>query len=153
MILRRLFIVATPQMNSLTRGVTCESVNHKWCVLLAEYSLFYRALLQKRPIILRSLLLHLTTQYCLDISTCIYIDLYVYEYIYAYRYMYMYTNISISVHLTTQYCLNLCTCMYIDLYMYEYMYMCIDIRICIRTYPYQYTWCPSVVWIYLHVCT
>jgi len=34
-----------------------DSIGKKSCVSFAEYSLFYRALLQKRPVILRSLVI------------------------------------------------------------------------------------------------
>jgi len=37
-------------------------------VCFAEYRLFYRAHLQKRPIILRSLLMHLNVTNCIDLK-------------------------------------------------------------------------------------
>jgi len=45
----------------------------KWQVPFAEYCLFYRALLQKRPIILRSLLTEATTYTCSNVSSLLYV--------------------------------------------------------------------------------
>ena len=58
LILRSLLVVATPylQVTCSTRMGWLRSVGSlKLYVSFAEYSLFYRALLQKRPVLLRSL--------------------------------------------------------------------------------------------------
>ena len=59
-------------------------------VSFAEYRLFYRALLQKRPIIVRSLL----------IVAYIYAYIYIYIHIYICTYIYIYTYIHICRHHT-----------------------------------------------------
>ena len=64
-------------------------------VSFAEYHLFCRALLQKRPVILRSLLIEATPY----MSLAPYIYMYTYIYIYIYLYMYTYIYIYIHTHL------------------------------------------------------
>ena len=71
-ILRSLLIIATPEYKSKSTCVCVLNMYYgclrlvgslKLQVSVAEYSLFYRALLQMRPIILRSLLIVATPQY------------------------------------------------------------------------------------------
>ena len=88
-----------------------------------EYSVFYRALLQKRPIILRSLLIEATPYlYILyTIHICahkqnVHVCMYIYVYIY----------------------IHMCMCTYIC--MYEYMYLCI---MSIRAYSRLHLECHS----------
>jgi len=67
-------------------------------VFFAEYSLFYRALLQKRHTILRSLPIE-ATPYSESSLSCmhihIYIHVYVYMYIQVYTYMHIYVHVCI----------------------------------------------------------
>jgi len=74
----------------------------KWSVSFAEYSLFYRSLLQKRPIILRSLLIIATPYLCNCRGMYVYLcNLYVYPcnmYVYFCN-MYVYLcNLSMEPH-------------------------------------------------------
>ena len=68
-------------------------------VYFAEYSLFYRALLQKRPIVFKELTNRSHSICKLDIHICIHGSiLYVYIYIYIYVYIRLYSNTYISLH-------------------------------------------------------
>jgi len=84
----------------------------KLYVSFAEYSLFYRALLQKRPIIL-SILLTVATPYLLTSSSilrsssCVYVCEWVHIHIYL--------NASIYI------CVNICR--YVYIYVYEFIYI------------------------------
>ena len=60
-------------------------------IICAEYRLFYRALLQKRPVILRSLLVEATpyfkTKY--EIQTCLYTYIHTHTWMFMQMYMYI----------------------------------------------------------------
>ena len=93
----------------------------KLVVSFAAYRLFYRALLQKRPIIL-SILLTEATLYvvrynsvwyvhmciCTNVCVCVYVHLY--RCIYMYIYIYIYENIYIYIYI------------YKNIYIYIYIY-------------------------------
>ena len=64
-------------------------------VSFAEYRLFYRSLLQKRPIIL-SILLTVATPYAFDIQSHLYTDT-TYRYTHTYTCIHAYTNMVIYV--------------------------------------------------------
>jgi len=106
-------------------------------VSFAEYSLFYRALLQKRSIILRSLLIITTLHIC---ASCLIVPRNAFRsgrrsYLkYSDVYIYIYIFISLSV-LTTY-------AMHVGIY----MYMCVYIYIYIHIYIYIY---PNKI---LHIC-
>ena len=88
-------------------------------VSFAEYSLFYRALLRKRPIILRSLRI-VATQYVtqeevclclmctylctyLCVKICVYLYVYIWKYVFICMYIYIYMYINTCTYYT-------CTC-------------------------------------------
>jgi len=105
----------------------------KWLVAFAEYSLFYRALLQKRPTILT---------YDRVMSpiwwheNCVERDIHRYIYIYMYTYIYIYVYICIYMYVTcrawhTYISTYVCMCIYIYIYIYIHLY--------IYMYIYTYT--------------
>ena len=105
------------------------SISLTWCVCaissaysLAEYSLFYRALLQKRPIILRSLLIAL--------YMCTWVHIYVPTCTYTYTYIYIPTCTCTYTYLYTH--------MHIYIYIYIYPHAHIHIHIYVRTYIHMY---------------
>ena len=96
-------------------------------VSFAEYRLFYRALLQKRPIILRSLLIvatpyvrvyiyvsssRVTFTPLVSISTrsCVYIYIYV---VCMHVYMYIYKGDASGLYVHKVLCINMYICMYV----------------------------------------
>jgi len=121
-------------------------------VSFAECSLFYRALLQKRPIILRSLLTEATPyQY---ISVCIYICIQIY--MCAYKYIYIQMLLTLLVYV----CTHIYAYKYMLLYAYtniyaykyivrEYKYVCIQMY-CVHTNIYAYTHICMYIQIYMH---
>jgi len=129
----------------------------------AEYSLLDRALLQKKLIILRSLLIVATLPhrwymgraetvsfvkmsyvtfmrkpchtYAWIMAHMYIYDIYMID-IHMYTYVHMYISIHVYVHIYT------CVCIYIHIHTYTYIYICIHICTYICTYIY----------IYIYVC-
>ena len=62
-------------------------------VFWAEYRLFHRALLQKRPMTLRSLLIVATPYIKKTMTICVYTPIYIYIYIYVYICKYTYIQV------------------------------------------------------------
>jgi len=88
----------------------------KFNVSFAEYGLFYRTLLQKRTIILRSLLI-VVAPYHVSVApncSCMYTYICMYECImlYVYTFVYRFTYI----------CMYICMCVYICIHIYRYTY-------------------------------
>jgi len=122
----------------------------------AEYSRFYRALLQKRRMILRSMLIVATTYIHICVrgmpTGTIYIYIYIYIYMffmYVYTHMYIhnvYTHIYSYIRerqrfLYTDICVRTYTCIHTCVYLYTYMCM------------YIYMWGCTCIYSTSRVCT
>ena len=114
-------------------------------VSFAEYHLFYRALLQKRPKTSRSLLIVATAELLSRPSSLrMYIYTHTYKFLGVCIYMQLHTYtctqkiMSVSVYTSIWIYICACTCIYI--------YMCK----CIQAWTYMHIWC---MYVYIYTCT
>jgi len=126
--------------------------------LFANYRLFYRALLQKRPMILRSLLIvatpysqhacMLVNKYvCLCACVCVFALRYnsygTVSYVCVHIYINTYVRIYIYIYILKYTCIYIYMCVYIYIYIYVYIYACWYIHVHMsqlrKKLPYAHT--------------